>query len=53
MTPVQMEIMGLKTRLPENCLAMLAVYKTKKAARAIAGPKAVLIHVAMPQQKGR
>ena len=45
MTPVQMEVGGFRTTLPVNCLAMLAVYKTKKAAREVAGPKAVLVAV--------
>jgi hypothetical protein len=48
MTPVHFEVMGLKTRLPKNCLALLAVYKTKKAAREIAGPRAVLLPVDVP-----
>jgi len=47
MKPVTLMVEGNRepSKLPEGCLALFAVYKTKKAARIVAGPKAILEQV--------
>lgn len=37
--------------MPKDCLAMLAVFRTKKAAREVHGPKAQLMEVDVPDKK--
>ena len=45
MHPPKMTLFGLPLTLPQDAVALLAVYRTKTAARKIHGPDTVLMQV--------
>ena len=45
LNPVLLSLFGQRMTLPPEAHALLAVYRTKKAARAIHGPKAALMEI--------
>lgn len=45
LTPVRMQIAGRDLAKSPECLALLAVYPTKKAGRVVSGPKAKFLRV--------
>lgn len=50
MNPCGLEAMGLKLTKPADVVAVLCVYRTKKAARAVHGKKATLSTVNVPDR---
>lgn len=53
MQPVEVTLAGYKhiIRLPDNCIGLLAVYRYKKDARAVSGPKVILLEVELEWPK--
>ena len=49
MNPVDSVVFGCTCALPKDTVAMLAVYRTKGAARKVCGQDAVLVEVMIPE----
>ena len=50
LNPVRLQICGIESKGPPECLGMLAVYKYKKLGREVHGPEAQFMEINWPTE---